>query len=152
MTKDELFTLLMKDEVRGKIIRDAASLEDTMGLAIIFYFTTSKRFEVFEELLLNRLGFEAKISILERIPYKRKYKSLEHLNILRHLQRVRNIVAHNWHISDYPKKMKTESWSYLFENWPTTYQEEVRKVNKALGRIIDTKEFSNHFSPKRKGT
>lgn len=152
MENIKLYDLLNKDEVRGKIIRDAARLEDTMGLAITFYFTTNKRYSVFEELVLNRLGFEAKVSILEKIPYKKKYKSLDHLSVIRHLQRVRNIVAHDWHVSDYPKKMKSESWSYLFEDWPVSYEKAVKKADSALGRILNTNELLDHFALNRKKT
>ena len=152
MNKEELFELLNKDEVRGKIIRDAARLEDTMGLAITFYFTTNKRYLEFEELVLNRLGFEAKISILEKIPYKKRYKSLDHLAVVRHVQRVRNIVAHDWHVSDFPKKLKSEGWAYLFKQWPESYDAAVKKADNALGRIINTNEFLDHFAPNRKKT
>lgn len=150
MKKEELFELLNKDEIRGKIIRDAANLEDTMGLALTFYFTTNKRYLEFEELILNRLGFEAKVSILEKLPYKKRYKSLEYLPIIRHIQRVRNIVAHDWHVSDYPRKLKSESWAYLFEQWPISYETAVKKADTALGRIINTNEFVGHFAPNRK--
>ncbi len=152
MERAELFDLLNKDEVRGKILKDAASLEFSMNIALTFYFTTNKRHTEFEDILLEKLSFEAKISILEKLPYKRKYKSLEHLPVIRHVQRVRNRLAHDWRISDYPKRLKSESWEYLFENWPESYDNSVKQVNNALSRIIQTNEFLDHFAPNKKKT
>ena len=48
--------------------------------------------------------------------------------------------------------MKSESWSYLFEDWPVSYEKSVKKADSALGRIINTNEFLDHFAPNRKKT
>ncbi len=149
MKRDDLMQLLNKDDVRGRIIKDAASLEDTLGLALTFYFTTNQRYELFEELVLSRLGLNDKISILEKLPYKKQYKSLAALKLVRQLQRIRNILAHRAHVSDYRKKINSEDWAYLFEDWPGNYERAVRNAQRHFGRLINSNEFLDHFAPNR---
>ena len=147
MNREYLFDRLNRDEVRGRVIRDAASLEDDLGLALMFYFTTNQRHRSFEELLLPRLGLNDRLSILEKLPYRRRYKSLNAFKLIRQLQRIRNILAHSRRVSDYPKEIKIEDWAYLFENWPKDYNDAVRNATRYLGRLINSKEFIDHFSP-----
>jgi len=40
ISRKELLDLLNRDDVRGKVVRDAADLEDSLGIALTFYFST----------------------------------------------------------------------------------------------------------------
>jgi hypothetical protein len=135
--RDELFEILNQDEVRGRVVRDAAALEDSLSLALTFYFTTNQRYESFEEPLLPRLSLNDKVGILERLPYRRQYKSLGAFKLIRQLQRVRNILAHRSYVSDYPKELKADDWCYLFENWPSTYDRVVGTAHRYLSRLLN---------------
>ena len=148
--RKKLLDLLNEDDVRGAVIRDAADLEDTLGLALTFYFTTNQRYQSFEELVLPRLGLNDKLTILEKLPYRKQYKSLGAFNLIRHLQRVRNILAHRSHISDYPKEINTDEWAYLFVDWPVTYGRVVGNAHRYLSRLINSNEFVDHFAPNRR--
>jgi len=150
MSRKELMKLLNQDEVRGRVVRDAAALEDTLSLALTFYFTTNRRYEAFEELLLPRLSLNDKVGILERLPYRKQYKSLAAFKLIRQLQRVRNILAHRSYVSDYPKELKADDWAYLFENRPSTYDQVVGTAHRYLGRLINSNEFLDHFAPNRR--
>ena len=150
MKRDELLLLLNKDEVRGRVIKDAASLEDALGMALMFYFTTNQRHESFEELVLPRLGLNDKLSILEKLPYRRRYKSLGAFKLIRQLQRIRNILAHRSYVSDHRKVLNIEDWAYLFEDWPRTYDTTVKNARRYLGRLINSNEFLDHFAPNRR--
>lgn len=148
--QNNLLKLLNENDVRGTVIRDAAALEDALGLALTFYFTTNQRYQSFEELVLPRLGLNDKLTILEKLPYRKQYKSLEAFKLIRHLQRVRNILAHRSHISDYPKEIKSEEWAYLFVDWPVTYSRVVGNAHRYLSRLINSNEFLDHFAPNRR--
>lgn len=150
ISRKNLLELLNQNEVRGMVIRDAASLEDSLGMALMFYFTTNVRHRQFEELVLPRLGLNDKVSILEKLPYRKQYKSLEAFKLVRHLQRVRNVVAHRSYISDYPKELNAQEWAYLFEDWPATYNRVVGNAHRYLGRLINSNEFLDHFAPHRR--
>ena len=145
MEKEELTKLLNTEEVRGRIIKDAAFLDFSMEMAIGFYFSTYARFSTFEQLVVTRLGFEDKLQILEQIPYEKQYKCLISLKTLRHIQRVRNIVAHTHHVSGREGKLNNPEWAYLFENWPDTYQKVYMSTKLGLDRLSRTKEFFGSF-------
>lgn len=142
--------LLDRDDVRGRILRDAATIEDEMGIAIEFYFTTNKRYEPFEELILPRLGFNDRISVLERLPYRKKYLSLTSLVTIRQLQQVRNLVAHMPWIHANDSKLKNASWLGLFSDYPRSYNTAIKKASHGLGRLINSNEFIDHFAPNRR--
>lgn len=142
--------LLDRDDVRGRILRDTALIEDEMGIAIEFYFTTNERYKPFEELILPRLGFNDRISVLERIPYRKKYLSLKSLVTIRQLQQVRNLVAHMSWIHENDRKLQNGSWLHLFSDYPKSYESAVKKASIGLGRLIGSNEFIDHYAPNRR--
>ena len=151
MRSSELADLLNRDDVRGRIIKDAAVIESEMGIVIAFYFTTNKRFGPFYELVIDRLGFNDKIAILEKIPYSKRYLSLKSLSNIRQLQQVRNYVAHKHYIHHSDKKIGSASWKPLFANYPKSYDSAVQAARRGITRLIRTNEFLDHFAPERRG-
>ena len=151
MDSSALAKLLNRDDVRGRIIRDTSILDVEMGIAICFYFTTDQRWRAFHELIVDRLGFNDKIAILEKIPYRKKYLSLKSLTHVRHLQQVRNYVAHEHYVHQSDKKFVSAAWKPLFSNYPKSYDSAVHSARRGIGRIIGTNEFLDHFAPHRRG-
>lgn len=142
--------ILNRDDVRGRIIKDAAVIESEMGIVIAFYFTTNKRFGPFYDLIIDRLGFNDKIAILEKIPYSKRYISLKSLTHVRHLQQARNYVAHNYYIQHTDKKVASAPWKPLFSNYPKSYDSAVQAARRGIGRLTRTNEFLDHFAPGRR--
>src|SRR3954469_18257112 len=120
MDRAKVLKVLNRDDVRGRIVRDAAVLDDEMGLAIAFYFTTNERIDTFMDLVVGRLGFNDKLSILERLPYRKKYLALRSLTHIRQLQQARNRLAHDQYLHDRDEKLASASWLKLFEDYPIT--------------------------------
>ncbi|MBN8947901.1 MAG: hypothetical protein J0I74_12390 [Rhodanobacter sp.] len=151
MTSSAIAELLNRDDVRGRIIKDAAIIESEMGVVIAFYFTTNKRFGPFYDLIIDRLGFNDKIAILEKIPYSKRYVSLKSFAHVRQLQQVRNYVAHNYYIQHTDKKVASASWKPLFSNYPKSYDSAIQAARRGIGRLTRTNEFLDHFAPARRG-
>ena len=100
MDRSRVLETLNRDDVRGRILKDAAIIDGEMSVAIAFYFTTNQRLDPFLELVVDRLGFNDKIAILERIPYRKKYLALKSLAHIRQLQQARNRIAHDRYLHD----------------------------------------------------
>lgn len=140
MTPKEAADILNRPEVRGRILKDIAFIEWDMDLLIVFYFTTLHRDSAFVDLVMPRLSFNDKISIIERLPFKKRYKSLESVQLIRQLQNMRNLAAHGRHFMEHDKKLKNANWRHLLEDYPSNYSKAVNKVRRSISRLIDTKE------------
>ena len=147
MDSSALAKLLNRDDVRGRIIRDTSVIDVEMGVAICFYFTTHKRWRSFHELIVDRLGFNDKIAILEKIPYRKRYLSLKSLGNIRLLQQVRNYVAHEHYVHQSDKKFISAAWKPLFADYPKSYDSAVHAARRGIGRITSTNECLDHFAP-----
>jgi|GEM_PF-3223138 hypothetical protein len=150
MDVKKLADLLNRDEVRGRILRDFAHIDVEMDMALMFYFTTNKRYESFGELVLPRLGPNDKITILERLPYRKKYTSLRAIPLIRKIQQARNYLAHQTYVMDRDNKLQKANWTDLFKDYPASYEKAVQTARAGLGRLINTNEFLDHFAPNRK--
>jgi hypothetical protein len=132
MDRAKVLKVLNRDDVRGRIVRDAAVLDDQMGLAITFYFTTNQRMDGFMDLVVGRLGFNDKLSILERLPYRKKYLALKSLTHIRQLQQARNRLAHDHYLHDRDEKLVSASWLKLFDDYPNSRPIGTRTTNSRL--------------------
>jgi len=145
MEHSALAKLLNRDDVRGRIIRDAAVIDLEMGVAICIYFTTNQRFDSFHELMVDKLGFNQKLEILEKIPYQKRYLSLKSLSHIRHLQQIRNYLAHRHCVHQDDRKFVSAAWKQLFSDYPKSYDAAVHAARRSIGRLINTNEFMDHF-------
>ena len=78
-----LAKLLNRDDVCGRLIRDFVSLEAKIDVALIFYFTTTAHHQPFQDLVVESVGVNDKIRILEKLPYKKQYRCLRALPLVR---------------------------------------------------------------------
>ncbi|WP_148042186.1 hypothetical protein [Zhongshania marina] len=145
MTPEELAKLLNQPEVRGQLMKDLAFIEMEMDMLLMFYFTTNRRYEPFLDLVVSRLGFNDKVSIIENLPFKKNYKSANKLKIIRQLQQVRNLAAHSTYLTERDKKIQNSNWRHLFKDYPKNYNKAVQDVRASIGRLINTKEVLDHF-------
>ena len=132
---------LNRDDVKSKIIKDAAFLDAFMGVAVGLYFVSNDRRFSFYELVVEKLSFNQKLEILEKIPYRKKYKSYECFKTIRLIQQLRNAIAHEYFFHEGQKKLTNKPWHYLLLDWPKTYASEVNKTRRQLERLTGTNEF-----------
>jgi hypothetical protein len=84
MNRKELEKLLDRDDVRSRILKDGAFFDTFMGIMIGMYFTTKDRFWDFHELITDRLSFDEKARVLEKLNLKKSYKSAASMPVIRH--------------------------------------------------------------------
>ncbi|MBB5320307.1 hypothetical protein [Marinobacter oulmenensis] len=135
-----LSEVLNRDDVKSRIIKDAAFFDAFMGVAIGLYFSRNDRFYTFHELVVERMSFNEKITVLEKIPYEKKYKSQGCFKTIRTIQRLRNIIAHEYYFHD-DKKLRKGPWKELLSNWPETYTKEFKRAKLQIERLTRTGEF-----------
>lgn len=133
--------VLNRDVVRSIVMKDAAFFDAFLGVAIGMYFTSSERVWEFHELIVDRLTFEEKIRTLEKLPFKKPYKSVAALPVIRQVQQARNLIAHEYFISDETPKLKRAQWLTLFTDYPTSYKKPVALARQRILRLTGTKEF-----------
>jgi hypothetical protein len=150
MNTGQLANLLNRDEVRGRVLRDFAHIDVEMDTVITFYFTTNRRYEPFTDLILSRLGPNDKITILERLKYRKKYRSLRALPLIRKIQQARNYIAHQTYVHHADGKLKNANWADLFSDYPRSYERAVLSAREGLGRLCRTNELLDHFAPNRR--
>src|SRR5207244_5928327 len=68
----------------------------------------NQRMDAFMDLVVGRLGFNDKLSILERLPYRKKYLALKSLTHIRQLQQARNRLAHDHYLHEADNKLRSE--------------------------------------------
>lgn len=141
MNRKELEKLLDRDDVRSRILKDGAFFDTFMGIMIGMYFTTKDRFWDFHELITDRLSFDEKARVLEKLNLKKSYKSAASMPVVRHIQQVRNLIAHEFFIHESHKKLANPAWAYLFDNYPESYMKPVKTARQRLLRLSGTKEF-----------
>lgn len=136
----QLAQLLNDSKVRGEIIKSLTFVEWQMDSLIECYFTRDARREAFSELIIDRLNFNSKISVIEKLPFKKRYKSMEAFRTIRHLQQLRNVVAHARHFSGWEEKIQNPKWAYLMEDYPKSFKNAVVTSRLAIGKLTNTKE------------
>lgn len=146
----ELSELLNRDDVRSKIIKDAAFFDQFMTIMIGMYFCSSERTIEFYMLIGDRLSFNDKVTILNKIQYEKKYKSLECLNTLKKVQRLRNLLAHNHYILHFDKIFRDKELIEFVSGYPESYDKAVTLARYQLRRLASTKEFLKYQSKEQK--
>ena len=141
MPNKNLADLLGEDEVRGRIIKDAAFMDFLLMIIVGMYFTPQERSIQFYELIGDRLSFNDKIEVFRRINFKRRYKSLECIKTIQKLRRLRNAVAHQHFVTPHDKLFLDNELKKMLEDWPQSYEREVKLAIQRLYRIGNTKEF-----------
>lgn len=141
MNLKDIAETLNRDEVRSRVMKDGAFFDTFIGIAIGMYFTTQERFPKFYELIIERLNFDEKIRALERLPYRKPYKSALALPVIRQVQQARNFIAHEWYAHQDHHKLRKANWLSLFSNYPASYTEPVKLARQRLLRLSGTKEF-----------
>ncbi|HZO56191.1 MAG TPA: hypothetical protein VFB63_26020 [Bryobacteraceae bacterium] len=61
-----LAKLLNQNDVRGSLLRDFAHMDAEMDIDLMFYFTTNKHHEAFQDLVLPRLAPNDKLRAIAR--------------------------------------------------------------------------------------
>src|SRR5689334_15523425 len=110
--------VLNNDEVRSRVMKDAAFFDAFLGIALGLYFTSQDRVAQFYELVVDRLSFDEKLRVIEKLPLKRQYKSVAALPVVRHVQQARNLIAHEWYVTHDHRRLANAGWLYLFADWP----------------------------------
>lgn len=141
MNLSAIAEVLNRDDVRSTVMKDAAFFEAFLGVAIGLYFTSSERVWEFHELIVDRLTFEEKIRTLEKLPFKKTYKSVAALPVIRQVQQARNLIAHEYHVFHGTPKLKRAQWLALFIDYPASYKKPVALARKRILRLTGTKEF-----------
>ena len=122
-------------------MKDGAFFDSFIGVAIGIYFTTHERFLHFHELIVDRLNFEEKIRVLEKLPYNKPYKSIQALPVVRQVQQARNLIAHEYYIDHRHKKLQKAGWLKLFEDYPKSYTKPVmlarQRLSLCVSRLVD---------------
>jgi hypothetical protein len=132
---------LNRDDVRSTVMKDGAFFDTFLGIALGMYFTTGDRFYQFHESIMERLTFDEKLRAIEKIPFKRPYKSVAALPVIRQVQQVRNLVAHEYYIFHGHPKLKKAQWLGLFSEYPASYRKPVMLARQRILRLTGTKEF-----------
>ena len=141
MKLEALAEVLNRDDVRSRVMKDGAFFDTFIGVAIAMYFTNRERLNEFHQLIIERLTFEEKIRVLEKLKYKKVYKSVAALPVVREVQQVRNLLAHEYYIHHGHKKLVGAKWAHLFANYPDSYSKPVKLARLRLLRLSGTKEF-----------
>lgn len=145
MKRTKIAEVLNRDDVRSRVMKDGAYFDVFLGIAIGMYFTSDDRFSAFHELIIDRLSFDEKLRAIEKLPLKKSYKSIAALPVIRHIQKVRNLVAHEWHIHDRDRRIINANWLYLFSDYPVSYDTPIKLARSRLWRLSATKEFLLSF-------
>lgn len=133
--------VLNLDEVRSRVLKDGAFFDAFIGVTIGMYFTPSSRFREFHDLVIERLSFDERLRVLEKLPLKKSYKSAAALPVIRKVQQARNFIAHEYHVFDKHPKLAKAGWLDLFSDYPTSYVKSVQLARKRLLQLTGTKEF-----------
>lgn len=141
MKLEAIAEVLNRDEVRSRVMKDGAFFDAFIGVAIGMYFTTPDRFREFHDLIVERLTFEERLRVLEKLPYKKPYKSISALPVIRQVQQARNLIAHEYHIHHGHQKLQRAGWLELFSDYPASYSKPVMLARQRLLRLSGTKEF-----------
>jgi len=133
--------VLNRDEVRSRVLKDGAFFDAFIGVTIGMYFTPSDRFREFHDLVIERLSFDERLRVLEKLPLKKFYKSVSALPVIRKVQQARNFIAHEYHVFDGHPKLSKAGWADLFADYPTSYVKPVQLARQRLLRFTGIKEF-----------
>ncbi|EPJ1915335.1 hypothetical protein ACTE7C_003577, partial [Vibrio cholerae] len=141
---EKVASLLNQDDIRSRVIRDAAFFDYFVTLLIGLYFCPSSRASEFVVNVGERLSFEDKVTILKKLEIDKQYKSLECISTLKKVQRLRNILAHEFYISHGHKVFNDNSITKWFADYPVSYKRDVKNAKMQLRRLADTKEFTKY--------
>ena len=144
--------LLNQEEVAGRIIKDVAVLDWLLGDVIAVYFTPDlSRYAAFSELVLSGMSFHQKIEVLKGLKLEKQYRCLEALHALQRFKKLRNLVAHRYHIGDHhvEKLLSDPAIVRMFDGWPVNYRSEVSRTKFRLRRLAITREFTRYEVPAR---
>lgn len=148
VTKLQALTkLLNSDEVRAKVTKDGAFFDSFAGVMIAMYFT-KQRFLELHNLVVDKLSFDQKMRVLERLPYQRRYKSIAAMPVIRQVQQIRNLLAHEYYIHERHEKLNGANWLPLFENYPASYDKPVQLAKMRLRRLSGSREFLEQYHPR----
>jgi hypothetical protein len=93
---------LIRDRLRlfrGTILSDSTDLESMLGWRLRTYFfpETNRKATLFSSLIIDKLSFERKISLYEKINIYNKSKKQENIKrSFKFVRELRNAVAHGW--------------------------------------------------------
>lgn len=141
MNRSAIAEVLNRDDVRSLVMKDGAFFEAFLGVAIGLYFTSSERMCEFHELVVSRLTFEERIRTIEKLPFKKSYKSVAALPVIRQVQQARNIIAHEYFVWQGTRRIQNAQWSSLFADYPDSYRKPVALARQRILRLTGTKEF-----------
>ena len=147
----EIRSLFSTNEFVGTVLRFTTVLETNVDFLLTQYFIRDDRIEAGMSLLLSDFAFSRKVELLASLPIRNGLKSRNSaVTGLRHFRRIRNIVAHNWTISqsEVSRLLQVEGLNKMLLEYPDEMWKSFRKTRDSLNRLINTKDFANPHVPK----
>jgi hypothetical protein len=144
---DALTKLLNTDEVRARVMKDGAYFDFQAGVMIAVYFT-KERYMLLHELIIDKLSFDQKMRVLEKIPYQKQYKAIEAMPVIRKVQQIRNLLAHEYYVDQHHKKLNGANWLSLLDDYPKSYEKPVKLAKRRMDRLFGSREFLEQYHPK----
>jgi len=143
-TEREVRDLFHDYEFIGHVLRASVLVEFDLDILLTVYFTRSDRAESFLEGVLPHLTFDRKIRILSQLPLRKSLKTVVRIiPDLRHLQKIRNTVAHGAVVS--PRRLtelcKDVDIAKLLFDYPASLQSLSRQIRRDFTYLAKLREF-----------
>ena len=143
-TEREVRDLFHDHEFIGYVLRASVLVEFDLDILLTVYFTQSDRAESFLERVLPHLTFDRKIRILSQLPLRKSLKTVARIIPgLRHLQKIRNIVAHSAVVS--PRRLtelcKDVDVAKLLFDYPASLQSLSQQIRRDFAYLAKLREF-----------
>ena len=145
-SEHEVWRLLSDSEFVGDVLRYFTQLEFDLNALLSQYFIRSDRYKIAMDLLLPELSFGRKIDLFTNLPIRKTLLSYERaISGLRRFQKIRNLVAHNPHISrSMAKKIAADgNLRQIIHGYPEGMIDEYRLTRRSLSRLLRVREFKN---------
>lgn len=132
MSRKEFDKRLNYDEIAGRSIRLCAIFEDRLNDVLAEYFALSERLGDFHEHILERMSLVRKLDLLQKLDFGRSSKSQKNfVASLKSLQKLRNVMAHNYSIHKQDELSKLYSDQNIRKwvlNYPKSFSDEKRNM------------------------
>jgi hypothetical protein len=143
-TPREARDLFSDHEFIGHVLRFSSLVEFDLDILLTVYFTRSDRAEHFLESVLPHLTFDRKIRLLANLPLRKSLKTVSRvIPDLRHLQKLRNTVAHSAVVS--PRRLaemcKDAEIAELVFKYPASLQRLTARIRRDFLYLAKLKEF-----------
>jgi hypothetical protein len=129
-------------ELHGRIIRDVAELDAVLDTIIASYFAPPSRARPLKDLVLIKLSTYTKVGVVEHLPYRRRPRSLRHIQSLKDIVQARNFLAHTHRLPAGDLPPRVEPWLYLLADYPTAYQAHLQSIRRMLRYLLAIRDIA----------